>query len=108
MRHIRSVVADHDVELIVVGYPFTLKNEISQSARNVDRFVEMLSKEVTVPIVKWDERLTSVAAHRIMHDLGEKPSRKKEKVDLLAATLILENYLNYLHHQSEETGNEDS
>jgi putative Holliday junction resolvase len=104
IRYIRAVVTDQDIELIVIGYPFTLKNKTSQSTRNVDRFVAMLSMEVTIPILKWDERLTSVAAHRIMHDLGEKPSRNKEKVDLLAATLILENYLDYRHRQSAETG----
>jgi len=104
IRYLCTVVADHDIESIVIGYPFTLKNEISQSARNVDRFIAMLASEVSIPIIKWDERLTSVAAHRIMHALGEKPSRKKEKVDLLAAMLILENYLDYLRNQSARTG----
>lgn len=96
---IASLIQQHSVELVVVGYPLTLKGQKSRLTSAVERFVSRLVKTVSVPVIFWDERFTSVQAHRIIHDMGKKPGRHKGKVDVLAAVLMLQNYLDYLREK---------
>jgi len=83
------------VERVVVGFPLTLRGERGRMAREVERFADKLSQRIRVPVTLWDERLTSVQAQRFLQQMGEKPSRKKERVDLIASVLLLQNYLDY-------------
>ena len=57
------------------------------------RFIDLLSEEVSIPIQKWDERLTTVAANRAMHEMGVRTAKKKGLVDQIAAVYILQGYL---------------
>lgn len=102
---IRNLVQKESIEQIVVGYPLTLQGGRGRSAKNVDRFMHALSHNVSVPILPWDERLTSVEAQRILHQVQKKPSRLKKQVDLIASVLILQNFLDYQHFkQSSNQG----
>ena len=83
------------VERVVVGFPLTLRGERGRMAREVERFADKLSQRIRVPVTLWDERLTSVQAQRFLQQMGEKPSRKKERVDLIASVLLLQNYLDH-------------
>lgn len=96
IERILKLVEQYDIKRIVVGYPLTLKGNKSQTTNIVSEFVEKLKDRVRIKVVLWDERLTSVQAHRIMHDMNLKPSRNRSKVDVIASVLILTNYLNHL------------
>ena len=72
--------------------------------REVEKFGRLLDEHLDVPLTFWDERLSSVQARRIMIAMNEKPSRKKEKIDRIAAVLILQSYMDY---QSEKNGSEE-
>lgn len=93
---IKSYVQHEDVELIVVGQPTQLNGEPSESMRYITPFLKSLSKLLpNVPVVMYDERFTSSIAHQAMIDGGLKRSdrRDKARVDSMAATIILNDYL---------------
>lgn len=90
---IAALVAEHMVVELVVGLPLTLSGEIGPQAQLVQAFVEELRKAVGVPITLFDERLTTVAAERMMTDLGLKPQQRKARIDEIAASIILQDFL---------------
>lgn len=84
------------VECIVVGEPKTLMNEASDSARFIEPFVKHLRKKFPdIKIERYDERFTSVMAHQamLMGGLKKKDRQNKETVDMVSATILLQNYL---------------
>ncbi len=94
IQEIKKVVAERGVDIIVIGMPLLLSGEKGRLAGLVEEFAEKLRQEVDAEIVFWDERFTSVMAEDVIRQTGQKPSRRKHKVDMLAAHLILQEYLN--------------
>ena len=84
-----------DISEIIVGLPKTMRGEIGQSAQKVLEFVEELKKIVAVPIVTWDERLTSVQANRMFADAGISEKKRRKMIDMTAAVFILQNYMDF-------------
>lgn len=82
-----------NIDKIVIGLPKTMKNEIGPSAQKVLDFIEILKRSFSVPIIAWDERLTSVIANRMFDEAGISEKKRRGKVDMTAAVLILQNYL---------------
>jgi len=95
IKEICTLIAEMQIEKVVVGYPLNLNGQIGPSANRVSRFADRLSSIADVSVELWDERLTSVQAHKIIHQMGKKPSQNKEKIDTLSAVLILQNYIDY-------------
>ena len=93
LAEIAALVAQHEVAAVVVGLPLTLSGEIGPQAQLVQAFADELSAALIVPIHFFDERLTSVAAERLMQDLGIKPDRRKARIDEVAASIILQDFL---------------
>ena len=107
LKKIHTLVEQLGVERVVVGFPLTLKGEEGTMAEEVKRFAAKLERRIRIPVTLWDERLTSVEAQRILHWMEEKPSRKKEKIDLIASALLLQNYLEYREMASREHHGEE-
>ncbi len=84
------------VERIVVGLPKNMDNSEGASAEKARAFAEMLGQLIDVPIVFWDERLTTVAAHGFLSELDVRGKKRKAIVDTVSATLILEGYMQFL------------
>ncbi len=98
MQYIKDYVAREDVEMIVIGLPKRLNGEQSESMRYITPFVNRLKKEMPqMPVTMYDERFTSTIAHQAMIDGGMKKSDRRDKgrVDTIAATIILTDYLSY-------------
>ena len=93
MEAIQHLLENYEVEKIVVGLPKRFSGEIGIQAQKVLDFVELLKKDIEVPIVMWDERLTTVAANRALIGANMRRSKRKKVVDKVAATLILQGYL---------------
>ncbi|MDD7343406.1 MAG: Holliday junction resolvase RuvX [Bacteroidales bacterium] len=96
MQYVKDYTAREQVERIVIGLPRQLNGEPSESMRYITPFVNRLKKEMPdMPITMYDERFTSTIAHRAMIDGGMKKSdrRDKARVDSIAATIILTDYL---------------
>ena len=96
MQFIKDYMTREQVERIVVGKPTQLNGEPSESMKYITPFVNRLKRELPdVPVVMYDERFTSAIAHQAMIDGGMKKSdrRDKARVDAIAATIILNDYL---------------
>lgn len=95
LERLAALVADNDVERLVVGLPLTLSGEIGPQARVVQAFVATLEARVLLPIEFYDERLTSAEAERMMIEAGVKTAKRKEQIDQVAAMLILQDFLDH-------------
>ena len=102
MQFIKDYIAHNPVDRIVVGMPTQLNGEPSESMKYITPFVNRLKKELPdMPVVMYDERFTSTIAHQAMIDGGMKKSdrRDKSRVDAIAATIILNDYLQSIYNQ---------
>ena len=96
LDYIKNYVAKEPVEAIVIGQPTQLNGQPSESMRYITPFVNKLKKEMPqMPVIMYDERFTSTIAHQAMIDGGMKKSDRQDKnrVDAIAATIILNDYL---------------
>ena len=93
MEHIADLVQKNDIEEIVVGMPFNMDGTESEMCEYVKKFCDMLQEKVNAKIVFVDERLTSISAEHIMHEVGTKTLKKKQMIDQIAAAIILQTYL---------------
>ena len=90
---LQLIVKQEQVERIVIGLPVTMKGTDSQKTQQVREGVAYLRSRLSVPVETWDERLTTIQAHRSLHQMGRQPSRERHRVDQLAATHLLQSYL---------------
>lgn len=93
-----QLVRQHEVGRIIVGYPRSLNGTVGQQARFVERYVAVLEKKLgdsslDVPVVLWDERFSTVVADRLMAEAGRKGRERRERIDAVAAAVILQDYL---------------
>ncbi|MHA1558438.1 MAG: Holliday junction resolvase RuvX [Alphaproteobacteria bacterium] len=91
-----SIIKEKEVIACVVGYPLTLKGSEGIQVKKVHLFIEELLKVYDIPIVLWDERLSSKSAEYILKDVKLTNSKKKEAVNKIAASIILQNALDSL------------
>jgi putative Holliday junction resolvase len=92
-----ELIRQEEVELIIVGMPRNMDGTYGEAAGAVRQFVTVLKGITVVPLKTWDERLTSVAAHRALREAGVQGSRKqRERVDQSAAAIFLQSYLDSL------------
>ena len=90
---IAELVRKHEVGRIVAGLPTLMSGEMGEQAARVEEFVAHLKEHVSVPIEWWDERLSTVAAEKMMRDTGANRRSRDANRDPLAAALILQAYL---------------
>ena len=95
VREISKLASEFQVEKIVVGLPKTMKGEVGKTAQEVLAFVESLRGKVSLPIVTWDERLTTVQAERAMIEQDMSRAKRKVKRDAMAAEIMLQSYLDF-------------
>ena len=93
VKYIAELVSKLDAGEIVIGLPLKLDGTEGQSVDMARAFGEKLSELVNVPIVYQDERLSTVSAQRILIESGMRREKRKDKVDSIAATIILQTYL---------------
>lgn len=93
IKRILELVDEYNVDEVVVGLPVSMSGEIGAQAQVVLEYVEKLKNELRVPVITWDERLTTSFAERALMESNVKRSRRKEIVDKVAAAVILQGYL---------------
>ena len=93
LKQIIDLARENEVERIVVGMPRSLDGSLGKQAQAVQAFVDLLKERTDIPVVTWDERLSTVAAERTMLETGMKRDKRKKHRDSLAAAIILQGYL---------------
>lgn len=93
LARIEALIAEYEVERIVLGLPKNMNDTLGERAELSLEFKEKLERRTGLPVVVWDERLTTVAADRAMMEAGIRRENRKEHVDRIAACLILQGYL---------------
>jgi putative Holliday junction resolvase len=99
---LRRLVEDYAVDELVVGLPLTLAGEEGPQAARVRAEAERLADVVDLPLVMWDERLSSAAAARAMDEAGEDSRSRRGRLDMVAASLLLQGYLDSRHEPRQE------
>ena len=95
LARIDELIAEYQVGSIVLGFPKNMDNTIGDRAEKSLEFQEILKKRTGLPVVMWDERLTTVEADRTMAQTGVRREDRKKYVDELAAMFILQGYLDH-------------
>jgi putative Holliday junction resolvase len=90
---LRRLAEENEVHEIVVGQPLHMDGRKSPQSEKVTRFAEQLHKVLDLPIVFWDERLTSFEAEQLLEEMGLNWRQRRQHVDEMAAMIILQNYL---------------
>ncbi|MFH1613234.1 MAG: Holliday junction resolvase RuvX [bacterium] len=109
---IKELFKDHQIEKIVIGLPLKLDGSSSIQTEKVKEFISYFEKSFTVPIIAWDERLTTKQAERYLIQMETKKKKQKEIIDKLSAACILQSYLDTLPSKKkfyeEEEGEQDA
>ena len=93
LARIEELVKEYEVEEIVLGLQKNMNNSIGERAEKTLEFKAMLERRIGLNVVMWDERLTTVAADKTMMEVGVRRENRKKYVDQIAATFILQGYL---------------
>ena len=105
LARIEALALEYGVERIVLGYPKNMNNTLGDRAKKSEELKEALERRTGLPVVLWDERLTTVAAERVLMESGVRREHRKESVDQIAAAMILQGYLDRMamEQKKEET-----
>jgi len=98
---IASLAKEHEVEKVLVGYPCRLDGTVGEQARKAEAYAEELREVVGIPVILWDEGLSTVRAQKAMIEAGRKRRERKKRVDAVAAAVILQDYLDSLRWDNE-------
>lgn len=90
---IEELILEYQVEKIVLGLPLNMDDSVSERSKLCLEFKEMLERRTGLPVIMMDERLTTVEADDIMNEAGIRGKDRKEYVDMIAAQIILQDYL---------------
>ncbi len=102
LNEIVDIIKDQGCNRIVVGLPRRTDGSIGPEGDEVIRFVDTLKERISLPVVLWDERFTTVIAEKTLIEADIRRKRRRKVIDKLAAVLILQNYLDAESHKKEK------
>ncbi|MEF9938636.1 MAG: Holliday junction resolvase RuvX [Clostridium sp.] len=98
---IEELISEYKIETIVLGYPKNMNDTLGERVEKTLVFKEMLERRTGLPVVLWDERLTTIAAEEILIECGVRRENRKAVIDKVAACIILQEYLDSLSMKKE-------
>ena len=102
LARIEELIKEYNVEKIVLGFPKNMNNSEGERCEKTLEFKEMLERRTGLTVELGDERLTTVAADNLMMEAGIRRENRKEYVDQIAASFILQGYLDYLQNEKNQ------
>lgn len=93
LNRLAEIIKEYSAEKIVIGYPLNMNATAGPRVEKTDKFIKILQDRFHLEVIKIDERLTTVASHKTMTELGIKKEKKKQIVDTMSAVYILQMYL---------------
>ncbi|MBU7593680.1 Holliday junction resolvase RuvX [Metabacillus halosaccharovorans] len=97
LGRLSDIIEQHSVEKIVLGMPKNMNGTIGPRAEASQRFSEILTKKFNLPVILWDERLTTMAAEKMLISADVSRKKRKQVIDKMAAVMILQGYLDSLN-----------
>lgn len=101
LARIEELIQEYEVEKIVLGFPKNMNDTEGVRCEKTREFKEMLERRCGLPVILWDERLTTVEADQVLIECGVRREERKKYVDKLAAVFILQGYLEYGSKEEE-------
>ena len=98
---IKQIVEDYDIKKIIIGLPKNMNNTLGERAIITTNYAKLLEEHLNIPIIMFDERLTSVISNSILIEADMSRKKRKKKVDGVAAQIILQDYLNKEKYENE-------
>lgn len=102
LARIEELIVENHVELIVLGYPKNMNNTVGERAQACEAFKEDLERRTALPVILWDERMTTVESERILMAGGVRRENRKAVIDQMAAVLILQSYMDAQNRETEK------
>ena len=96
IKEINNIISENEIKGIVIGNPLNMDGSSGKSSQSANDFAKNLSKNITIPITLWDERLSSEGSFKITKELGTNVSNRVSKLDKNAAAFILQGAIDYL------------
>ena len=96
LEQINKIIKENDIKGIIIGNPINMDGTSGKSSQSANDFAKNLSKNITIPITMWDERLSSEGSFKITKELGTNTSNRVNKLDENAAAFILQGAIDYL------------
>lgn len=93
LDQLKQLIREREVSLVIVGMPRNMDGSYGPAAQKVEAFVRLLQETILVPIRTWDERLTSLQAHRLLAETGARERERRGRVDSSAAAILLQSFL---------------
>ena len=90
---IEELIREYKIETIVLGYPKNMNNTLGERVKKTESFKAMLERRTGLPVILWDERLTTASAEAVLKESGVRRENRKAVIDKVAASLILQGYL---------------
>jgi putative Holliday junction resolvase len=94
---LKEILTERDVCAIIVGDPINMDGSIGPKSQSSRSFIKNLSKDLDIPILLWDERLSTVSAERSLLEADISRKKRQQVIDKIAASIILQNFLDYLN-----------
>ena len=94
IEEIMNIIKEYNITKIILGLPKNMNNTLGERAEITLKYKELLEKNTDIPIIMFDERLTSVISNNILIEADISRKKRKKKVDSIAAQIILQDYLN--------------
>lgn len=106
LARIAELSQEYRINRIILGYPKNMDNSAGARVKKTEEFVDMVRRRTGLPVVFWDERLTTVSAERVLMESGVRREKRKAVIDKIAAVLILQNYLDSGRGKEQDTTEE--
>lgn len=93
-----EIIEEKNISQVVIGLPLNQHGEPGRDARKIQQYISFLKKRTPVPVIEWDERFTTVQAERSLLEADLSRKKRKKVIDKVAATIILQSYLDSLNY----------
>jgi putative Holliday junction resolvase len=93
LKRVLALATERSAQTIVVGMPRNMNGTFGPAAEKSKAFIEELRRETTIPVVSWDERMTTVSAQRALQEAGRNTRKQRPVIDQVAAQIILQSWL---------------
>ncbi|MBM4304848.1 MAG: Holliday junction resolvase RuvX [Deltaproteobacteria bacterium] len=96
-----KVLENYSIEKLIVGIPLNQHGEEGKDAQRIKKYIALLREQLKFPVIEWDERFTTVQAERALLSTDMSRKNRKQVIDQIAATMMLQSYLDYMRFQKE-------